>query len=318
MPEIKKTRSTGGIAPFGYLWQDGELVVSEKEAPVRRLIYELFLKYRRKKTVAKLLNDLGYRTRNDALFSDTTIDRLLRDTTAKGIRTTNNEAISIEPIISPEIWQRANNLLGTRPGKQAVQLFIGIVFCQCGGKMIVPSNLAKYVCSDCRHKIGTADLEEIFVSRLGKFTGFSKTDGEAEQVDLSDIWQHLTQKEKRIIAEQTLDRIVVGKTEIRIEYAYAPDSFKTTAFGQQNGSGNEIQEAKLKESAQGQNLLLISEPLLGEAAAAKFLGISKMTLLRRRNAGEIGFFRVGFRVLYSKEKHLLPFLDAREKLVAKD
>jgi excisionase family DNA binding protein len=56
-----------------------------------------------------------------------------------------------------------------------------------------------------------------------------------------------------------------------------------------------------------------TEPLLSEAEAAHFLGVSKMTMLRRRQAGVIGFYRVGFRVLYSKEKHLLPFLTNCEK-----
>ena len=50
----------------------------------------------------------------------------------------------------------------------------------------------------------------------------------------------------------------------------------------------------------------IKEPLLNEKEAAKFLGISRITLLRKRKLGEVAFFRIGFRVLYSKEKHLLP------------
>ena len=44
-----------------------------------------------------------------------------------------------------------------------------------------------------------------------------------------------------------------------------------------------------------------------------FKGISRMTLLRKRNASEIGFYQVGHRILYSKEKHLIPFLKACEK-----
>ena len=98
-----------------------------------------------------------------------------------------------------------------------------------------------------------------------------------------------------------------------IEFGCQPDSFKTAAFEQQNERGNETSEEKPGESIQETAIGQISEPLLSEAKAAQFLGISKMTLLRKRNAGQIGFFRVGFRVLYSKEKHLLPFLEQCEK-----
>ncbi|WP_293933087.1 recombinase family protein [Sphingobacterium sp. UBA6645] len=55
---------------------------------MRKLICEIFLRTRRKKTTADELNKLGYRTRKGALFSDTTVTRLLRDTTAKGERPT--------------------------------------------------------------------------------------------------------------------------------------------------------------------------------------------------------------------------------------
>ncbi len=47
-----------------------------------------------KKTTANELNKLGYRTRKGALFSDTTIRRLLRDTTAKGERIVNYTRIA--------------------------------------------------------------------------------------------------------------------------------------------------------------------------------------------------------------------------------
>lgn len=310
MAKSEHIKSTGGVAPFGYLWQDGELIVDEREAPVRKVIYELFIKHRRKKTVAKLLNDLGYRTRNGALFSDTTVDRLIRDTTAKGIRVSDGKEIKVPAIISEDAWKRANTFLGNPRTKEPIHLFAGLAFCSCGGKMIVPSSVEKYVCLECRRKIGTEDLEEIFVSQIKTFPVESENNTE---LNLTDYWVDLAQKEKRIIVEQTLNRIVIGKTEIEIEFAFTPNSLKTAAVWQRNIKGNETPEAISQEINHDIPINQINEPLLSETEAAQFLGISKMTLLRRRNAGEIGFFRVGFRVLYSKEKHLLPFLAQCEK-----
>lgn len=303
MGEVERVPSRGGIAPFGYQWRDGGLQIEEAEASVRRLIYDLFLKHRRKKTVAKLLNDLGYRTRNKALFSDVAVDRLLRDTTAKGIRLENNNEVKVEPLISEEIWERANNLLGNRLSKQAVNLFAGIASCDCGGKMSVPANSHKYICAHCRSKIPADDLEAIFHSQLKPFAV-------KDEFDLFDVWNHLSAKEKRVIIEHICKMVVVARESITIRFACDPNSFKPMTDGQRMKAGYETSESA---SGQPAEIAAVQDPLLSENEAAKFLGISKMTLLRKRNAGNIGFFRVGFRVLYSKEKHLLPFLQSCEK-----
>jgi excisionase family DNA binding protein len=301
MSESETIKSTGGIAPFGYRWHDGKLIAEKSEASTRKLIYELFIKHKRKKTVAKLLNDLGYRTRNGSLFSDTTIDRLIRDTTAKGIRIENGKEIKVEAIVENELWERANKFLGQKQTKPPVHLFTQFAYCDCGGKMIVPSNTEKYVCLDCKKKIGIDDLEEIFSSQLGNLEN-----------NLADYWGILTDKEKRIIIEQTLGKIIIGKTSINIEFVCKTNSLKTPTFEQQISKGNESPKDEQNSRNKAAQPTL-NEPLLNEKEAAKFLGISRMTLLRKRNASEIGFYRVGFRVLYSKEKHLIPFLETCEK-----
>ena len=61
------------------------LFIQPDEAPIRRKAYELFLQYRRKGTVAKLLNAAGHRTREGAIFSDTQVGRMLTCPSAKGI-----------------------------------------------------------------------------------------------------------------------------------------------------------------------------------------------------------------------------------------
>lgn len=348
------------VAPFGYEWHNDSLVVNSAEAAARRRMYELFLEHRRKKTVARLLNEAGHRTRSGALFSDTAVDRLLRDSAATGavkiIQNGKPKDVQIEPLIGVETWRHIGAILNDerKPLKQAVHLFAGLVFCECGGRMSVPSNSLKYVCAKCRRKIETQDLEEIFVRQLKAFPLAAFVDPEAEAAaqgiadtaTLAELWRDLSPAERRLVAEQLTSRVEVGARRIAIEFAIGSTPIETAARGQQQPAKAterlvraseqtskkpqtvEIApprqaQAEAKTAAEPETAAQtprtaseaaptavspINEPLLNETEAAKFLGVSRMTLLRKRKAGEIKCFRVGFRVLYSKEQHLAPFL----------
>lgn len=183
----------GGAAPFGYQWKDKQLVPDAKEAPIRVLLHELFAEHQRKKTVARLLNERGYRTRNGSEFSDTTIARLLEDSTAKGLHRANYTQTSdrskswelkpesewvytpVEPILSEELWDTCARILDAQkaraqpPTKRATHLFAGFAYCACGQKMYVRAKSPKYVCEGCRNKIPVDDLEAVFREQLRHF-----------------------------------------------------------------------------------------------------------------------------------------------------
>jgi site-specific DNA recombinase len=188
----------GGQAPFGYRWEGRQLVPDAKEAPVRKLMHELFLEHRRVGTVARLLNEAGHRTRSGKFFGKTTVKRLLEDPTAKGLHRLNyttargNGGVTlkpeedwvfteVEPVVSAEVWEQCAGLLterkktARRPARRAVRLFAGVTFCACGQKMYVPSSTPKYVCQKCRNKIPVDDLEAVFQEQLKSFV-FSPTE----------------------------------------------------------------------------------------------------------------------------------------------
>lgn len=216
----------GGAAPFGYQWKDKQLVVDEKEAPVRKLMYELFREHKRKKTVARLLNERGFRTRNGSKFSDTTVDRLLRDSTAKGIRRANYTRSSdsskawelkpesewvlreVEAIVPEDLWSECNAVLGAqrekgkRTTRRTLHLFAGLTYCACGPKMYVLSSSPKYTCQKCRNKIPKDDLEAVFIEQIKHFS-----------VSPDEISAHLERANTTIQAKAELLKILEAERQ---------------------------------------------------------------------------------------------------------
>lgn len=197
----KMGKIMGGI-PFGYQRKGkDDIELHPQESIVRKKMYELYLKHQRYGTVARILNEEGYRTKRGKKFSDIAIKRLLKDPITKGVRRTRFTKVGkngqpelrdssewffhVAPaIVSEELWQEVNDIIHkfestkTQPMNRKLKLFTGFLFCKCGGKMYVPSSNPKYTCKKCKRKIPTEDIEEIFKSQLKQFL-LSKKDIEA-------------------------------------------------------------------------------------------------------------------------------------------
>lgn len=246
----KLGKPLGGKTPYGYHWQDGKLVPHPQEVPIRKLMYELFLTHRRVKTVARLLNEAGYRTKTGGLFGPTTVKRILRDPTAKGQRRANFTRnlggnrrrwvlkpqedwvwSEVEPIVSEEIWERANALLEgrkeKRPGRRPVHLFTGVAFCHCGAKLYVPSNTPKWVCYKCRNKIPITDLDRVFEEQLKDFFLSEEKIAEA----LADSDRTLVEK-RELLSVLTAERERLSGEMEKVYRLYMNDVLSPEGFGE--------------------------------------------------------------------------------------
>ncbi|MDR3460409.1 MAG: recombinase family protein [Verrucomicrobiae bacterium] len=213
LTRAKLGKSINGHVPYGYQWQDRKLVPHPVEAPIRRKAYELFLQCRRKGQVAKELNAKGYRTSDGNIWRDTSVQRILSESSAKGVyvfntkRQTGNWRTEPKPesewgkvecpsIVSIELWNQVNQIMEEqlkawkKPGKPPVHLFSGLAFCSCGSKMYVAANNPKYFCRKCRNKIPIETLEKIARRELKAFFGQPKRIAE----HLKEANRNLTEK----------------------------------------------------------------------------------------------------------------------------
>lgn len=221
----KMGKQLAGEATFGYRWENQVLVIDEKEAPIRKLIYELFLKHKRKKTVARELNGMGYRTRGGGEFTDTSVKRLLKNSTAKGIHLANYTTMrngvwetkpqsewiftSCPAIVSPELWDECNRILDEQtkkrpPGPKSVYLLTGFVTCECGKTMYIYHKDMAYNCRPCKRRILASDIDEIFYEYLKEFL-LTKIDAPAYSEKLETL---LSEKQKLLqVTNEEADKI---------------------------------------------------------------------------------------------------------------
>ena len=217
----KLGKTINGRAPYGYQWKNRELVQHPDEAPIRRKAYDLFLQYRRKGTVAKLLNAEGHRTREGTLFRDCTIARMLTCPSAKGVyffnrfRKTGSWSESEKPesewgraecppIVPEDTWNQINQIIEEqlkqhkRPGKVPVNSFGNRLWCECGSRMYERKNTGKFHCRACNRKVPVEGLEEFMREELHRFYGSPQQ----VALRLDDAKKNLTENEEALTALQ--------------------------------------------------------------------------------------------------------------------
>lgn len=201
-----------GPTSFGFKRENGKLVADPDEAPIRRRVFKLFLKHKRKKTVAEILNAEGHRTRAGSYFSSQTIERLLRDELAKG------KIGMADALVSSDLWRACNAILDDQKASGGVvrkprHIFAGLAHCSCGQKMYVPSGSDKYVCGTCRNKIPARDLEHIVATKLRDVT-----DPKDVHYPLLKQWKKLSLADQWEIVDTLLERIEIMDNLVTLSF----------------------------------------------------------------------------------------------------
>lgn len=191
--------------------------------------------------MARLLNEAGYRTRNGSAFTDTTVDRLLRDPTAKGMRRANYTRSTGEK--KKWILKIAAYLAeadATLAGKNELLLSLES---EDGKLRTEREKLYRLYQADQlspesfgeRDRPLEARLRQIETERprlqgeidFMKIQHLSSAEIVSEARDLYSRWGDLAFEEKRRIVETIVDRIVVGKGEINFDLCYLPEETRS-------------------------------------------------------------------------------------------
>lgn len=240
----------GGQASFGYKWKEHEYVIDETEAPIRKLMYEIFLKCKRRKTTAEELNKRGFRTRSGAKFSDTTVTRLLQDPSAKGLRRANYTRSTgdkkhwvmkdekdwiLTPcpaIVSAEVWDECNRIIDEQEksrrkrGPRSVYLLAGYVKCSCGRSMYVFHQAPVYNCKNCKNRIAVADIDEIYHEQLKSFL-FSDSDLETYLLKSDELLQEKERLRMNVDREiAALNKQMKEIVDMRVNREMSPERFQ--------------------------------------------------------------------------------------------
>lgn len=140
---IDKGVVLGNSKIWGYTKQEGKLIVDEKEAEMVRQIFSMYATQNIGiRTICKYLNEHGYTNSNGNTFSFSTIKGILTNPKYMGYYCGNKthkydyklnnrtyldesewvmykDEENVPPIVSEEIWNRANSILKARSAKQS-------------------------------------------------------------------------------------------------------------------------------------------------------------------------------------------------------
>jgi site-specific DNA recombinase len=141
--KVKSGEWHGGPVPFGYEYKDGSLHIVESEARIVRMVFDWYLSGKGLWTIAKSLNQLGYKKSGVDWYSFT-VGYVLQNPVCIGTLRLNDMEVpnAAPPIIDHETFDQVQKTIAMRKSKHPRQatsdyIFSGALRCaRCGSALI--------------------------------------------------------------------------------------------------------------------------------------------------------------------------------------
>jgi len=106
----------GGVAPFGYVSANKELLISNAQKPIVEQIFKLFLETASTSAVANHLNDARILLPGGKVWRETRVEWILKNPIYKGMVIWKKEIYPglHQPIISPSVWDQVQDIFDSK------------------------------------------------------------------------------------------------------------------------------------------------------------------------------------------------------------
>lgn len=246
LARVREGKYVGSLLPYGYKRIDNgpplpngrqphKIVPDEKITPKLKLIWEKVIENKSLRTIAKELGEIGLKSYAGRPWRVQSLQIIIRNPFYKGILRYNEELHKGEhkAIVSSEIWDRANQIIGTRlpihrfvtKPKPYIYLLEGLLKCgHCGSALVTYHAVGRsgekfpyYVCSRKHQNLGcnstlipAAKFDRDFVSYLKDCSRDPKIIGRALKDAVSETQNQLSHLSKNI---HKIEKLLAEKKE---------------------------------------------------------------------------------------------------------
>ncbi|SHI99710.1 Site-specific DNA recombinase [Arenibacter nanhaiticus] len=159
LSSAKKNKAFGGKIIGFKKGKDGTPIIDNDEAPIIKKIFELCASGLGMRSISAMIE-----TEFDRKLHMSTLGGIIRNPFHKGERVYMDLTLEVEPIVSKELWQKANDSMNSRSKfgtktKVHTNVVEGRIKCHCGNPMyqrvIESGRLNLYICKDpkCKNSI---------------------------------------------------------------------------------------------------------------------------------------------------------------------